>query len=70
MYKRERQLAETCTCTYDRAYTVKKVSNFSVPGRVNYFRPGRVWLVTSRLGTGKIANNFFTVYDKIIRLDG
>ncbi len=26
-----------------------------------YFRPGRVWLLTSRLGTGKIANLFYSV---------
>jgi hypothetical protein len=35
-------------------YTVKKVSEL-------YSRPGRVWLVTSRLGTGKLLT-FFTVY--------
>ncbi len=46
-------------------YIVKKVSDFSVPSRdvtyqtlpgierVNYSPPGRAWLVTSRLGTGK-----------------
>ncbi len=67
MFKKDRQLAER---VYDRAYTVKKVSYFSVPGRVNYSRPRRVWLVTSRLGDGKIANLFLKVYDKIIRLDG
>jgi hypothetical protein len=27
----------------------------------NYSRPGRVWLVTSRLGTGKSINFFYSV---------
>ncbi len=36
-------------------YTVKKAIIFPVP-----YRPGRVWLVTSRLGTGK-NYNFLTV---------
>jgi hypothetical protein len=27
----------------------------------NYFRPGRVWLVTSRLGTGKSFTMFYSV---------
>jgi hypothetical protein len=49
-------------------YTVKKVSGFPVPSRdvtkqnpqFNYSCPGRVWLMTSRLGTGKPLT-FFTV---------
>jgi hypothetical protein len=53
-------------------YTVKKGNNFPVLSRdvtnetlsgrelFNYSRPGRVWLVTSRLGTGK-SLPFFTV---------
>ncbi len=53
-------------------YTVKKVNDFSLPcgdvtnqtlpGRkkLNYSRPGRVWLQTSRLETGKPLT-FFTV---------
>ncbi len=48
-----------------KAYTVKKVTDFSVPGRdvsnqtlpglelFNYSPPEKVWLVTSRPGTGK-----------------
>jgi hypothetical protein len=51
-------------------YTVKKGYRFSLPSRdatyqtlpgwelLNYSQPGRVWLVTSRLGTGKITNFF------------
>ncbi len=51
-------------------YTVKKFSNFPVPSRdvtnqtlpegelFNFSRPGRIWLVTSRMGTGKITNIF------------
>jgi hypothetical protein len=31
------------------------VNNFIIPGH------GRVWLVTSRLGTGKIANLFYSI---------
>ncbi len=52
-------------------YTVKKGSDFPVPSRTNqtlpgqekfnYSWPGRVWLVPSRLGTGK-SLTFFTVY--------
>jgi hypothetical protein len=54
-------------------YTVKKVivfpvlnrdvTNQTLPGRelLNYYWPGRVWLVTSRLGTGKTMT-FFSVY--------
>jgi hypothetical protein len=36
----------------------KKVSDFPVP---NYSRPGKVWLVTSRLGTGKSITFFYSV---------
>ncbi len=41
----------------------RDVTNQSLPGRelLNYSRPGRVWLVTSPLGTGKTIT-FFTVY--------
>jgi hypothetical protein len=54
-------------------YTVKKVIVFPVPsgdvinqtlhGRelLNYSRPGRVWLVTSRLGTGKTITFYYSV---------
>jgi hypothetical protein len=52
-------------------YTVKKVTDFPVPSRdvtnqtlpgwEYYSHPGRVWLVTSRLGTD-ISLNFFAVY--------
>jgi hypothetical protein len=60
---------------YVTSYNVKKIIVFPVPSQVvnnqtlpgqdliliiNYFRPGRVWLVTSRLGTGKTIT-FFTV---------
>jgi len=39
------------------------VTNQTLPGQelLNYSRPGRVWLVTSRLGTGK-TTTFFTVH--------
>jgi hypothetical protein len=43
---------------YGVFYTVKKLSG---RGLFNYSRPGRDWLVTSRLGTGK-SITFFTVY--------
>jgi hypothetical protein len=55
------------------SYTVKKVSGFPVPSRdvidqtlpgqelLNYSYPGRVWFVTSRLGTGKPLNFFYSV---------
>ncbi len=51
-----------------RARTVKKVCNFPVPSRdvtkqtlsSHYSLPGRVWLVTSRLGTGKLLTFFYT----------
>ncbi len=54
-------------------YTVKKVSVFPVPSQVvinqtlpgrekfNYFRPERVWLVTSRHGTEKSLTFFYSV---------
>jgi hypothetical protein len=61
-------------CTLVDIYTVKKglpfsrhpsrdVTNQTLPGReqFKYSRPGRVWSVTSRLGTGKLLT-FFTVY--------
>ncbi len=38
-------------------YTVEKVSNFPVPSQDS--RLGRVWFVTSRLGTRKSIANFF-----------
>jgi hypothetical protein len=40
----------------------RDVTNHTLPVRelLNYSRPGRFWLVTSRLGTGKTIN-FFTV---------
>jgi hypothetical protein len=55
------------------AYTVKKVIVFPVPSRdvtnqtltcrekFNNSLPGRVWLVTSRLGTGKTITFFYSV---------
>jgi hypothetical protein len=58
------------------SYTVKKVNYFPVPSRdvtnqtltgreyLNYSRPGRVWLVTSRLGMGKWQTFFYSVADK------
>jgi hypothetical protein len=58
---------------YFCTYTVKKVNDFPVPSRdvtnqillgwekLNFSRPGRVWLVTSRLGTGKSLNLFYSV---------
>jgi hypothetical protein len=45
--------------------TVKKVTDFSVPSLIKLFPPGRVWFVTSRLGTGK-SLTFFTVYTTLI----
>jgi hypothetical protein len=57
-----------------RQFTVKKVCGFPVPSRdvtnqtlpgweyFNYTRPERVRLVTSRLGTGKSINFFYSVY--------
>ncbi len=48
-------------------YTVKKGSDFTVTSRDvtnKTSRPGMVWLVTFRLGTGewKIANHFYSVW--------
>jgi hypothetical protein len=56
-------------------YTVKKVTDFPVlsrdvtnqtnspwPGMIKLFPEREVWIVTSRLRTGKIANVFLTVY--------
>ncbi len=39
------------------------VAHQTLPGRelLNYSRPGRDWLVTSRLGTGKTINFFYSV---------
>ncbi len=57
--------------------TVKKVITFPVPSRdvtnealpcrelLNYSQPGRVWLVTFRLGTGKIITYFYSVWDLV-----
>ncbi len=54
-------------------YTVKKVIVFPVPSRdvtdqtlpggeyFNPSQPGRLWLVTSQLGTGKTINFFYSV---------
>ncbi len=49
--------------------TLKNVSDFPVPSRdvanrtnLNYSRPGRVWLVTSRLGTGKSETFLYSVW--------
>jgi hypothetical protein len=56
------------------SYAVKKLNDFPVPSRdvtnqtlpcrekFNYSRPGRVWLVTSRLGTGKSFTFFYIVH--------
>jgi len=57
-------------------YTVKKVNVFpwmsptkpSLAGnKKNYFRPGRVWLVTSRLGMEKKYNLFYTLFAPGVR---
>jgi hypothetical protein len=37
------------------------VTKLSLVGKYNLSQPGRVWLVTSRLGTGK-SFTFFTAY--------
>jgi hypothetical protein len=54
-------------------YTVKKVIVFPVPSQdvtnqtflcrelLNYSRPGKVWLVTSRVGTGKTITFFYSI---------
>ncbi len=34
---------------------------------IDYSRPGRVWLVTSRLGTGKSLTYFYSVSTSIVR---
>jgi hypothetical protein len=64
--------------TERRWYTEKKVIVFSVPIRdvtnqtlsgrelLNYSRLGRVWLVTSRLGSGKTITFFYSVAYSII----
>ncbi len=63
-----------CLDTFAHRYTVRKLIDFPVPSRdvtdqtlpgrekFNYSRPGRVWSVTPRLGTGK-SITFFTVYE-------
>ncbi len=55
-------------------YTVKKVIDFAVPswdvtnkkhllaGKIYYFRPVIVWLVASRLGSGKSLTFFYSVW--------
>ncbi len=43
------------------------LTKVSLAGKNNYSRPGRAWLVTSRLGTGKTIT-FFTVYRHVIYL--
>jgi hypothetical protein len=57
----------------DGAVTVKKVNDFPVPSRdvtnqtlsgrelLNYSRPGRIWYVTSWLGSGKSGTFFHSV---------
>jgi hypothetical protein len=66
----------------EKHYTVKKVCGFPFCSRVvtnktlpdrelcNYSRPGRVWLMTSRLGTGKSITHFLqcTVFAKLQNL--
>jgi hypothetical protein len=45
----------------------RSLTNITPPGRelLYYFQPGRVWLLTSRLGTGKTIT-FFTVYGRAV----
>jgi hypothetical protein len=60
-------------------YTVKKITIFPSPARMsltkfslagnNFIILDRVWLVTGRLGTGKLVI-FFTVYNLSSYLDG
>jgi hypothetical protein len=54
-----------CTVKKDNDFPVpsRDVTNHTLPGREywNYSRPSRVWLVTFRLGTGKLLI-FFTVW--------
>ncbi len=51
-------------CSFTRAhielYTVKKCQRFS--NQLNYSQPGRVWLMTSQLGTEKSPTFFYSVY--------
>jgi hypothetical protein len=53
----------------DIVFTVpsRDVTNQTPPGResLNYSRLGRVWFVTSRLGTGKTVTFFTVSYDKM-----
>jgi hypothetical protein len=43
----------------------RDVTNQTLPGLelLKYSRPERVWLVTSRLGTGKTITFFYSVYN-------
>ncbi len=52
-----------CKKVIDFPVLSRDVTNQTLPGqeKFNYSRPGRVWLVTSRLGTGK-SIIFFTVW--------
>ncbi len=68
--------------TYKVHYTVKKVNGFPVPSRdvtnqtlsgreyLNYSWPGRVWLVTSQLGTRKWLTFFYRVVNCYHRTTG
>jgi hypothetical protein len=58
-----------CICTVkvsDFPVSSRDVTNQTLPGeeKFNYFRPGRVWLATSRLGTGKWLTFFYSVWTK------
>jgi hypothetical protein len=52
-----------CKKHSDLPVPCRDVTNQTLPGqeKLNYYRPGRVWLVTSQLGTGK-SLTIFTVY--------
>jgi hypothetical protein len=58
-------LHHTGTCTVKRLafFTSRKVTNQTLTSReqFNYSRPGRVWLVTSRLWTVEIVSLFYSV---------
>jgi hypothetical protein len=49
--------------------TVEKVTDFPSLAGNNCSPPRRVWLVTSRLGTGK-SLNFFTVCENVLTISG
>jgi hypothetical protein len=49
--------------------TVEKVSDFPALARNNCSRPRRVWLVASRLGTGK-SLTLLTVCEKVLTITG